>query len=135
MWLAGLVSIGLAGCQVERAAPLNDLFPAQVGQYVRTQGPSPDPATAVDQAAYEGPDGVIMLRVKRVGKDQVPHALSQLPPAATDIRSDPTLGERQGKFFTFGGQYHAAWGNGDWVFILSAPTEAARVAFIAGYGF
>ncbi len=127
--------VWLAGCEAEQQIPLDQLFPLQVGQYLRTQGPLPDPATGIDQAIYQGPEGTILLRVKHVGKDQVAHALSQLPPAATDVRVDPALGQRQGTFFTFGGQYHAAWGNGDWVFILSAPTESARVVFLAGFGF
>jgi len=132
---AALAMTLLTACEAERDTPLDELFPPQAGQYLRAQGPSPDPATGVDQAVYQGPEGIILLRIKRVGKDQVAHALSQLPPAATDIRADPALGQRQGTFFTFGGQFHAAWGNRDWVFVLSAPSDAARIVFLAGYGY
>lgn len=132
LW-AGLV-LALVGCATA-GVPLDDLFPPQVGEFLRTGGPSPDPATSVDWAIYQGPEGAVTLRIKRVGRSQIEHALSELPPMATGVGYDPALGQREGVFFTFASEYHAAWGNGDWVFILSASTEAARAAFLASYGF
>lgn len=123
-----------AGCTVDERLPQSNLFPPQVGEYLRTSGPVTDSETGVDLANYSGPDGVAVLRVKLVGKDQVSHALSQLPPGATDVQIDPEQGTRVGTFFTYGGEFHAAWGNGDWVLIVSAPTAAMRSTFLANYG-
>lgn len=132
----GLIAgtLGLAGCEADEA-PMDELFPGQVADYLRTSGPAYDPETGVDQAVYTGPQGTALLRIRRVGADQIDAALSELPPTATAIGYDPALGERDGVFFTFADEYHAAWGNGDWVFVLSAPTEASRLAFLSGYGF
>jgi hypothetical protein len=124
----------LAGCS-DQQAPLDDLFPPHVGDYLRIDGPNRDTARGLDQATYQGPDGSVLLRVKFVGKDQVQRALDSLPLSATNVGFDPALGQRKGQFFTYDNQFHASWGNGDWVFIISAPTESARVAFLAGYGF
>ncbi len=125
----------LAGC-VQSELPLSDLFPPAVGDYLRTDGPSPDTANPdVQVAVYQGPAGSILLRLKQVGRDQIEHALSELPPLATDVGYDTALGQRDGVFFTFGNEYHAAWGNGDWVFVLSASSAEARAGFLASYGY
>ena len=125
----------LAGCVSDDSAPLNDLFPPQVGDFLRTSGPAPDPVTGVDQATYQGGAGSATLRIRRVGAAQIDHALSELPPTATDVGYDAALGQREGVFFTFGEEFHAAWGNGDWVFILSAGSPSSRVAFLNTYGY
>jgi hypothetical protein len=124
----------LAGCASQQI-PLDDLFPARVGDYLRVDGPNHDSERELDQGTYEGPDGLVMLRVKYVGKDQIDRSLAGVPLAATNVGYDPALGQRKGTFFNYDNQYHAAWGNGEWVFIVSAPTETARVTFLAGYGF
>lgn len=130
-----LILVGLlAGCVVADIPP-GDLFPPEVGDYLRTSGPAPDPATGVDQAIYQGPGGIVRLSVNRVGADQVDYALSELPPMAINVGYDEALGPRDGVFFTFAQEYHAAWGNGDWVFIISATSEGARGTFLAFYGF
>jgi hypothetical protein len=130
-----LITAGLlAGCVVPDV-PVEELFPPSVGDFLRISGPTPAPDTGVDEAIYQGPTGTVVLRVRWVGRDQVEHALSQLPPSATDVGYDSALGPRSGTFFTFGNEYHAAWGNGDWVFVLSASSEAVRAAFLAFYGF
>jgi hypothetical protein len=125
----------LSGCMVEEEAPIDELFPADVGEFGRISGPTLDLDTSVDISIYQGPIGVITLSVKRVGAEQVDHALNELPPLATNVAYDPALGQRDGIFFTFGEEYHAAWGNGDWVFVLSAQTEAERAAFLSAYGY
>lgn len=125
----------LSGCVSEDQAPLDDLFPAQVGEFLRTSGPGPDPVTAVDQSVYEGASGIVILRIKQVGADNIDEALSELPPTATSVGYDPALGQRNGVFFTFSEEYHAAWGNGDWVFVMSASSEAARLSFLSTYGY
>lgn len=132
--IALTVAAAVTGCVVEEA-PVEELFPAQVGELLRTQGPAPDPATEVDQATYQAPSGMLLLRIKRVGAEQIETALSELPPTATNIGYDPILGQRNGVFFTFAEEFHAAWGNGDWVFVLSATAEAARAAFLSAYGY
>jgi hypothetical protein len=124
----------LSGCVVEEA-PVDDLFPPQVGEFLRTSGPAADPATEVDQATYVATSGAVILYVKRVGAENVEAALSELPPMATNIGYDSALGQRNGVFFTFAEEYHAAWGNGDWVFVLSAPSEQVRAAFLSGYSY
>lgn len=133
-WAGLLVALLLAGCVVSEV-PLDELFPAQVGDFFRISGPSPEPPAGADTASYQGPHGTATLRIKWVGAEQVEHALSELPASASEIGYDPALGQRQGSFFDFADEYHAAWGNGDWVFVLSASTPEARVAFLAAYGF
>jgi hypothetical protein len=134
--LALLAAILLTACDnKEPTIPMDDLFPAQAGEFLRTSGPGPDPVTGVDQAVYEGASGIVILRIKQVGADNVDHALSELPPTATDIGYDAALGQRSGVFFLFNEEYHAAWGNGDWVFVLSASTETARISFLSTYGY
>lgn len=130
-----LISAAVSGCAVEDAEPLDELFPGQVGDFLRTSGPGLDPETGVDQAIYEGPAGSVLLRVRRVGAEQVPAALSELPPTAANVGYDSALGQRDGVFFTFANEYHAAWGNGDWVFVLSGSSEAARITFLSLYGY
>lgn len=132
--IACLPLLAAAGC----AAPqldLTALFPADVGGFTRTAGPGIDEEAGVDVAVYEAPEGVVTLRVRQVAEEQVERALAELPPNAADAGPDPALGERQGVFFTFAGQFHAAWANGDWVFVLSADTDLARRAFLASYSY
>ncbi len=125
----------LIGCVVDESTPA-DLFPGQVGEFLRTGGPSPRvDVQDVDQATYQGPSGAVTLNVRRVGAENVSPALEGLPLTATAVGYDEALGQRQGVFFTFGDEYHAAWGNGDWVFVLSASTPAARAAFLGSYGY
>jgi hypothetical protein len=130
-----LATLLLSGCVVEDDVPTDSLFPPQVGAFLRTSGPGPDPETGVDKATYGGTGGEIRLSIKRVGADQIQHALGELPSTATSVGYDPALGQRSGVFFTFGDEYHAAWGNGDWVFVLSAPSEADRLTFLNAYGY
>jgi hypothetical protein len=129
-----MVMVALSACVVEEE-PVDDLFPPQVGEFLRTSGPATDPATEVDQATYVATSGIVLLHIKRVGADNVEVALSELPPMATNIGYDAALGQRNGVFFTFAEEYHAAWGNGDWVFVLSAPSEVIRAAFLSSYGY
>lgn len=124
----------LSGC-VQEDVPLEQLFPPNVTDFLRTSGPILDPDTSVQIATYQTSDSYILLRVRQVGRENVEHALSVLPPNAAIIGPDPALGQRDGTLFNFGNEYHAAWGNGDWVFILSASSEAARASFLAAYGF
>lgn len=132
LWLALTLLVGCA----ETELPSNDLFPPSVGDYLRTDGPSPDTANPdIQVAVYQGPAGSVLLRIKQVGRDQVEHALSVLPPLATEVGYDPALGQRDGVFFSFGNEYHAAWGNGDWVFVLSASSAEARASFLVFYGY
>jgi hypothetical protein len=131
-----LLALGLllAGC----APPAFDtaqLLPAGVGDFARTEGPAYDAESGVDFASYSGAQGGVTLRVRQVDPDEVETALAGLPAGATEIGDDPALGERQGVFFAFSDEYHAAWANGDWVFILSATSDEARRAFLASYGF
>jgi hypothetical protein len=128
MWLGAACASG--------AVPLDAIFPGQVGDYLRTNGPYPlAEIPDVTTAIYTGPAGEVRLNVKDVGKDQVAQALDEVPFAATQVGYDEALGQRDGVFFTYGSEYHAAWGNGDWVLVLSASSEAARIAFLASYGF
>jgi|GEM_PF-821147 len=132
--LAACLPVLLTGC----AAPeldLNALFPAEVGNFTRTAGPGIDEETGVDVAVYEAAEGTVTLRVRQVATEQVERALATLPPSATDVGPDPGLGQRDGVFFTFASQFHAAWANGDWVFVLSADTDLARRAFLASYSY
>jgi hypothetical protein len=132
--LLGVVWLG-AAC-ASGAAPLDAIFPGQVGDYLRTSGPYPHAGLeGVTTATYTGPAGEVRLNVKNVGQAQVAQALSEVPVAATDVEYNEALGLRDGVFFTYASEYHAAWGNGDWVLVLSATTEAARIAFLASYGF
>jgi hypothetical protein len=133
--LFGLVlAMALSGC-VQEDVPLEQLFPPNVSDYLRTSGPVLEPDSSVQTAIYQTADSYILLRVRQVGRENIEHALSVLPSNATIIGTDPALGQRDGTLFNFGSEYHAAWGNGDWVFILSASSEAARSSFLAAYGF
>jgi hypothetical protein len=135
-WVIGWIAmILLVGCGAEQNAPNEDLFPPQVGEFLRTSGPGPDPVSGVDQSIYEGASGIVILRIKQVGEEKVQAALAELPPTATSIGYDPALGQRNGQFFLFNQEFHAAWGNGDWVFVLSSSTEAARLVFLSAYGY
>ena len=133
--IVAAVCLLLTACVVDDDTSTAQLFPPQVGDFLRTSGPDPDPTTGVDQAMYGANDGSILLRIRRVGADQIEHALSELPTNASDVGYDPALGQRDGVFFTFGEEYHAAWGNGDWVFVLSAPSTADRTIFLNAYGY
>jgi hypothetical protein len=133
-FFALMVIVLLAGCAPVEEVPA-ELFPAQVGQFLRISGPTIEPGTEVDMAVYQGPDGTTTLRINWVGEENVAQALSELPPTATDIGMDAALGQRQGVFFNYADEYHAAWGNGDWVFVISSTSEASRNGFLAGYGF
>jgi hypothetical protein len=124
----------LSGC-VESEVPLEQLFPPNVGDYLRTGGPVLEPENNLQVATYQTADSYVVLRIRQVGRENVEHALSVLPQNATIVGYDPALGQRDGTLFNFANEYHAAWGNGDWIFILSAPTEIARVSFLAAYGF
>lgn len=132
--LAVLAALLLAGCEVADI-PSSELFPGSVGDFLRVSGPTPDTTAGVEQAVYQGPAGSATLKVRWVGEENVSHALSELPPTATDIGYDAALGPREGVFFTFADEYHAAWGNGDWVFVLSAESTDGRTSFLAFYGF
>lgn len=133
--LCGLIfAAAFAGC-VQEDVPLEQLFPPTVSDFLRTSGPLLEANANVQMATYQTADNYIFLRVRQVGRENVEHALSVLPPNATIIGPDPALGQRGGTLFNFGNEYHAAWGNGDWVFILSASSEAARTNFLAAYGF
>jgi len=132
--LALIAALALVGCATQ-TMPLDQVFPVRIGDFLRTDGPNHDPGQNVDSATYHGADGEVLLRVRFVGKDQVARALDGMPLSATNVGQDPALGQRKGEFFDYGGQYHAAWGNGDWIFVVSAPTQSSRIAFLAGYGF
>lgn len=125
----------LSGCGAEQNAPVEELFPPEVGEFLRTSGPGPDPVSGVDQSIYEGPSGIVILRIKQVGEDNIQTALAELPATATNIGYDAALGQRNGQFFLYNQEFHAAWGNGDWVFVLSSSTEAARLVFLSAYGY
>lgn len=133
--LCGLIfAASSAGC-VQEDVPLEQLFPPNVNDFLRTSGPLLEPNANVQMATYQTADSYILLRIRQVGRENVEHALSVLPPNATVLGPDPSLGQRDGMLFNFGNEYHAAWGNGDWVFILSASSEAARAGFLVAYGF
>ncbi|HQA66847.1 MAG TPA: hypothetical protein PK801_00875 [Aggregatilineales bacterium] len=132
--LAACLPVLVTGCAVPEL-DLNVLFPAEVGSFTRTAGPGIDEETGVDVAVYEAAEGTVTLRVRQVATEQVERALATLPPSATDVGPDPGLGQRDGVFFTFASQFHAAWANGDWVFVLSADTDLARRAFLASYSY
>ena len=131
--IATLTAALLAACQPAQIDTA-ELFPEQVRDYVRTSGPLLDGESGAEISTYAGPDGEITLRAKYVGQEYVADAVSDLPPGA-EPAEDPALGPRSGSFFTFADEFHAAWGNGDWVFVLTATTDAARRAFLAGYEF
>lgn len=133
-WAALVAALLLVGC-APPAFDTGQLLPAEVGDFARTEGPVYDAESGVDVAAYRGEPGAVTLRVRQLDPDEVETALSGLPTGATEVGSDPALGEREGVFFSFAEEYHAAWANGDWVFILSATTDDARRAFLASYGF
>jgi len=124
----------LNGC-VEMDVPLEQLFPPNAGEFLRTSGPVFEPSNSLQVATYQTSEDYVLLRLRQVGRENVEHALSVLPQDATIIGQDPALGQRDGTLFNVGNEYHAAWGNGDWVFIMSASSEAARISFLAAYGF
>lgn len=135
-WLAGLLLalIVLAGC-----APRFDpgpLFPERAGDYVRVDGPNADRSGRLFGGAYRAPDGgSVTLLARHVGVDAVAQAVLTLPEGAENQGYDPSMGARKGLTFAYNGEQHAAWANGDWVFVLSAPDVDQRAAFLAGYGF
>lgn len=124
-----------AGCAPAPELDSAALFPAQVGNFTRSSGPGIEAGTGVDVAIYEAAEGAVTLRIEQVPEGQAEVALSELPATATDIGPDAALGQRGGVFFTFGGESHAAWTNGDWVFVLSASTDLARRSFLASYSY
>lgn len=130
-----LLLICLAAACAPPALDTSALFPEQVGPFARTSGPGVEAETGVDLAVYEAPEGAVRLRVRQVPQEQVGPALAGLPPGATEVGPDEALGQRQGTFFSFGGEYHVAWANGDWIFVLSAPTDYLRRAFLASYSY
>ncbi|MGF1504284.1 MAG: hypothetical protein GYB64_15295 [Chloroflexi bacterium] len=130
-----VVLIVTAACTGQQTISTEQLFPTTVGSFLRTGGPYTEPETGVESATYAGPEGTAMLQVRFVGEENVDYALNNLPALATNVEPDEALGERKGVFFTYGVTEHAAWGNGDWVFVLTASSDAARRIFIAGYGF
>jgi len=126
----------LTACAQPGDVPEEDLFPGDVNAFFRTDGPYPDPdVDGLKVGTYQGPSGVVTLKVGKIGEENVPEALSVLPGTATDVGPDPALGPRLGVFFTFANEYHAAWGNGDWLFVLSASSSDARSQFLGAYGF
>ena len=86
-------------------------------------------------STYQGPAGETTLQIRLIGEENIEYALSELPQTATEVGYDDALGPRNGLFFNFADEFHAAWGNGDWIFILSASSADARRAFLASYGF
>ncbi len=132
--IAVMVCVLLAGCQ-GGSVSVDTLLPAQVGSYLRTSGPIHDDRSGADSATYQGAEGTVTLNVRWVGRAEVSTALETLPPNSANVGPDPGLGVRKGIFFTFADEYHAAWGNDDWVFVLSASTDATRRAFLAAYGY
>lgn len=131
--IAALAAAWLAACQPAQIDTA-ELFPEAVRDYVRTSGPLLDGESGAEIGTYAGEDGEVTLRAKYVGAEYVSAAVSDLPPGAEPVQ-DPALGPRTGAFFVFADEYHAAWGNGDWVFVLTATSDAARRAFLAGYEF
>ncbi|NDJ55110.1 MAG: hypothetical protein GYB68_18725 [Chloroflexi bacterium] len=115
--------------------PVDEIFPPQTGEFSRTSGPFYDPETEVDLATYEGPSGSVILHSARVGPEEAAYAVTQLPQAALNEGYDPGLGQREGVFFSYAGEFHAAWHNGDWVFVIFASSPEARVNFLSGYGY
>lgn len=130
-----LLALTLAACTSTPQLDTSALFPAQVGGFTRVSGPGIDADTGVDVATYEAAEGSVVLHVKQMPEGQASAALGELPPSATDIAVDPALGQRQGVFFSFAGESHAAWSNGDWVFVISATTDLARRSFLASYSY
>src|SRR5690242_7162390 len=85
-WVVGWIAMMLlAGCGAEPTAPIEELFPPQVGEFLRTSGPGPDPVSGVDQSIYEGASGIVILRIKQVGEENIQTALSELPMNATNV--------------------------------------------------
>ncbi len=101
-----LLTALLGGC-LSASVDREELLPPEVSGYVRTSGPFVEAETGVDVATYQGPEGAVTLRVKKVGAEQVATALTGLPPLATDVSPDPGLGQRQGVFFTFANELPA----------------------------
>lgn len=134
--IALIIALGLLAACGPPPVDLAEIMPPEVGDFERTSGPALEADTELTFATYEAPElGAVVLRASQVGEEQVDAALAELPPQAEEVGEDEALGEREGVFFTFGGEFHAAWGNRDWVFILSADSDAARRAFLAWYGF
>ena len=130
-----VVAALLSACGGADDIPAEQIFPSTVGTFLRTAGPFTDADTGAEMANYAGPEGEVVLNVRFVGAENVEYALSELPVGASDVGYQEELGPRSGVTFTYAEGYHAAWGNGDWVFVLNAPTPGARRAFLAGYGF
>jgi hypothetical protein len=129
-----VVTLVLTSC-ITQAISSDDLYPPSVGTFLRTEGPNLDTTTGMDRATFGGNTGVVILQTKRIGEANMEQAIGKLPLGAIDAGPDPALGQRTGVFFSFDGKYHAAWGNGDWLFIISADTPEARNAFLAGYSY
>ncbi len=127
-------SLILSACGTPQADP-DQLFPAIVGGFSRASEPIADPNTDVQMATYTGPSGSVLLRARWVGEENTAAALAGLPAGAIDPGYDEALGVRDGVFFALGNEVHAAWANGDWVFILSTTEPAARREFLAAYSF
>ncbi len=139
MRIRTLVGVGLAllcaaACG-EMEPDVEALFPPQVGELLRISGPLPDPETGVDVATYQGAQGTVTLQATRIGRDAIDDALAELPPGASGIGHDPALGMRSGVTFTYAGGAHAAWGNGDWLFLVDAPDNETLAVFLAAYGY
>lgn len=131
----GLTALLIAGC-APQTIPLEQLFPPTVGSFLRVTGPFTDPTLPdVDIAIYQGPSGDIKLQIRQIGEENIDHALSELPSGSSETGYDPILGPRGGLFFTYNNEYHAAWGNGDWIFVVSGGSPEARSNFLAAYGF
>ncbi|MCC6904672.1 MAG: hypothetical protein IT326_02445 [Anaerolineae bacterium] len=132
--LLALAVIVLAGCGGSGVTSA-DLFVPNAGDFLRVSGPATEADTGVDVALYQGPQGDVTLRIRQLSQGQIDYALSVLPQNATEVGYDPALGQRNGTCFTFANEYHASWGNGDWIFVLTASSPEARAAFLAAYGF
>lgn len=134
--LGALAALALLAACGPPPIDLEEIMPPAVGDFERTGGPALEADTGLTFATYEAPElGSVILRARQVGEEQVAPALEELPPQAEEVGQDEALGEREGVFFTYGGEFHAAWGNRDWVFVLSADSDPARRAFMAWYGF
>lgn len=132
--LVVLTALSLSACGTPQADP-DQLFPAIVGGFTRASEPITDPTTDVQMVTYTGPSGSVLLRARWVGEGNTAAALAGLPAGAIDPGYDEALGVRDGVFFALGSEIHAAWANGDWVFILSTAEPAARREFLAAYSF
>lgn len=113
-----------------------DLFVPNVGDFLRVSGPGTEPDTGANVSVYQGAAGQVVLKIVDAGSQPgAQYAVETLPTSATDVGYDAALGQREGVFFTFNNEYHAAWSNGNWVFVITADSPNARSAFLASYGF